>query len=34
LSFLAGEVLQRVQRSGDLFAPVLEVHQKLPSPTS
>jgi bifunctional non-homologous end joining protein LigD len=30
--FLASEVLERVERHGDLFAPVLELKQKLPKP--
>ncbi|HEY0318897.1 MAG TPA: non-homologous end-joining DNA ligase [Solirubrobacterales bacterium] len=30
LVFEAGDVLQRVERHGDLFAPVLELEQKLP----
>jgi bifunctional non-homologous end joining protein LigD len=30
LVFEAGEVLERVERHGDLFAPVLELKQKLP----
>src|SRR4029077_14422842 len=30
LSFEAGEVLKRVQKLGDLFAPVLTLKQKLP----
>ena len=30
LRFEAGEVLQRVERHGDLFAPVLELEQELP----
>jgi len=30
LSFLAGEVLERVAEHGDLFAPVLELEQELP----
>jgi bifunctional non-homologous end joining protein LigD len=30
LVFEAGEVLERVERDGDLFAPVLELHQQLP----
>jgi bifunctional non-homologous end joining protein LigD len=30
LSFECGEVLERVDRMGDLFAPVLELKQKLP----
>jgi bifunctional non-homologous end joining protein LigD len=30
LEFTAGQVLQRVERSGDLFAPVLNLHQQLP----
>ena len=30
LSFEAGEVLERVERHGDLFAPVLELRQELP----
>jgi bifunctional non-homologous end joining protein LigD len=28
--FLASEVLKRVEEHGDLFAPVLELKQKLP----
>jgi hypothetical protein len=28
--FLAAEVLERVAEHGDLFAPVLELEQKLP----
>ena len=28
--FLASEVLERVEHHGDLFAPVLELKQKLP----
>jgi len=32
LSFEAGEVLQRVEAHGDLFADTLEVKQKLPKP--
>jgi bifunctional non-homologous end joining protein LigD len=31
LSFEAGEVLKRVEKLGDLFAPVLTLKQKLPS---
>ena len=31
--FEAGEVLKRVKRYGDLFAPVLELKQKLPKGT-
>jgi bifunctional non-homologous end joining protein LigD len=31
LTFEAGEVLQRVKRKGDLFAPVLTLKQRLPS---
>jgi bifunctional non-homologous end joining protein LigD len=31
LRFEAGDVLDRVERDGDLFAPVLELEQKLPS---
>jgi bifunctional non-homologous end joining protein LigD len=31
LSFEAGEVLARIERLGDLFAPVLNLKQKLPS---
>lgn len=30
LVFEAGEVLKRIERQGDLFAPVLELEQKLP----
>jgi bifunctional non-homologous end joining protein LigD len=30
--FEAGEVLERIERLGDLFAPVLELKQKLPKP--
>ena len=30
LSFEAGEVLERVEKHGDLFAPVLELEQELP----
>jgi bifunctional non-homologous end joining protein LigD len=30
--FTAGEVLERVEEHGDLFAPVLELKQKLPKP--
>jgi bifunctional non-homologous end joining protein LigD len=30
LSFLTGEVLGRIEKSGDIFAPVLELKQKLP----
>ena len=30
--FEASEVLERVERLGDLFAPVLELKQKLPKP--
>jgi len=30
LVFEAGDVLERIQRHGDLFAPVLELRQKLP----
>jgi bifunctional non-homologous end joining protein LigD len=30
LAFEAGDVLERVEREGDLFAPVLELKQKLP----
>jgi bifunctional non-homologous end joining protein LigD len=30
LVFEAGEVLERIERHGDLFAPVLELEQKLP----
>jgi bifunctional non-homologous end joining protein LigD len=30
LSFEAGDVLKRVKKSGDLFAPVAELKQKLP----
>jgi bifunctional non-homologous end joining protein LigD len=30
--FTAAEVLKRVERDGDLFAPVLELKQKLPKP--
>jgi bifunctional non-homologous end joining protein LigD len=31
LSFLSDEVLSRVQKHGDLFAPVVELKQKLPT---
>jgi bifunctional non-homologous end joining protein LigD len=31
LTFEAGELLARVARSGDLFAPVLSLVQQLPS---
>jgi len=31
LTFEAGEVLQRVKRKGDLFAPVLTLKQRLPT---
>jgi bifunctional non-homologous end joining protein LigD len=31
LTFEAGEVLKRVEKHGDLFAPVLELKQKLPA---
>jgi bifunctional non-homologous end joining protein LigD len=30
LSFEAGEVLKRVDKHGDLFAPVLELEQEVP----
>ena len=30
LRFVAGDVLERLDRSGDLFAPVLELEQRLP----
>jgi bifunctional non-homologous end joining protein LigD len=30
LAFEAGEVLERIERDGDLFAPVLELQQELP----
>jgi bifunctional non-homologous end joining protein LigD len=30
LAFEAGEVLKRVEKDGDLFAPVLKLRQKLP----
>jgi bifunctional non-homologous end joining protein LigD len=30
LVFEAGDVLKRIERHGDLFAPVLELRQKLP----
>jgi hypothetical protein len=30
LVFEAGEVLERIERDGDLFAPVLELKQELP----
>jgi len=30
LTFEAGDVLQRVKKHGDLFAPVLKLKQKLP----
>jgi bifunctional non-homologous end joining protein LigD len=32
ITFEAGDVLQRVQKTGDLFAPVLTLKQKLPPP--
>jgi bifunctional non-homologous end joining protein LigD len=31
LVFEAGDVLKRIEKDGDLFAPVLELKQKLPS---
>ena len=31
LRFTAGDVLERFERDGDPFAPVLELHQELPS---
>jgi hypothetical protein len=31
LSFQSKEVLKRVEKMGDLFAPVLSLKQKLPS---
>jgi bifunctional non-homologous end joining protein LigD len=31
LKFEAGDILQRVKKLGDLFAPVLKLRQKLPS---
>ena len=31
LSFVSGEVLKRVEKMGDIFAPVLSLKQKLPS---
>jgi len=34
LSFEAGDVLKRVEKHGDLFAPVLSLKQKLPAPSS
>jgi bifunctional non-homologous end joining protein LigD len=34
LSFEAGEVLDRVDELGDLFAPTATVEQELPSPKS
>lgn len=34
LRFTAGDVLDRVDEFGDLFLPVLEVEQELPSPTT
>ncbi len=34
LVFEAADVLARVERNGDLFAPVLSVEQELPSPSS
>jgi bifunctional non-homologous end joining protein LigD len=34
LAFEAGDVLARVQRAGDLFAPVLQLHQELPAAPS
>jgi bifunctional non-homologous end joining protein LigD len=30
LTFEAGDVLKRVEKLGDLFAPVLKLKQKLP----
>ena len=33
LVFEAGDVLERVEDVGDLFAPVLEVEQQLPTPS-
>ena len=30
LVFEAGDVLERIEKHGDLFAPVLELKQKLP----
>jgi bifunctional non-homologous end joining protein LigD len=30
LVFEAADVLERVEREGDLFAPVVEMHQELP----
>ena len=32
LVFEAGEVLERAKKNGDLFAPVLELKQKMPPP--
>jgi hypothetical protein len=32
MSFTSAEVLKRVARLGDLFAPVLVLKQKLPAP--
>jgi bifunctional non-homologous end joining protein LigD len=34
LSFEAGEVLKRIEKKGDLFAPVAELKQKLPNLTA
>jgi bifunctional non-homologous end joining protein LigD len=34
LAFEAGEVLRRVERHGDLFAPVAELRQRLPEPAA
>jgi bifunctional non-homologous end joining protein LigD len=31
LRFESGEVLERVERHGDLYAPVLELDQRLPA---
>ncbi len=33
LQFTAPQVLERVERQGDLFAPVLALHQQLPQPS-
>jgi bifunctional non-homologous end joining protein LigD len=33
LQFTAPQVLERVERQGDLFAPVLTLHQQLPQPS-
>jgi bifunctional non-homologous end joining protein LigD len=34
LSFESAEVLERVERAGDLFAPALTVEQHLPAPAA